>query len=1089
MTILSSVQQGWIRWIVSGFGILISGSPCWTNAEIPRWGHYVEARLVRVEVVTEDVGGNSPAVVQDGNIITVTNGHLQVSLEHKFPETVSPTLLIRDDRVAAPEGYTFGKVPKVTGRLGVSALLDVNANADLAASGGNSTVHLQQIGNSSALQQDYEMDLARGRYDNRGSLKVEHGATFLASDVFDGEVFDINVNVLLRATYALRVVPVAVIGGVTGSDVEVIFHDNPGVAVPATDFMVLGPRDRVVTGLESSVTVQITDGFRFQGQFTLDELTDLRVDELISTDRSARTRFWLEAGEVSTEVNPTHSVKSDFHVKTPTAVCGVRGTSLTVSHDTVTDSSEISVTHGGPVDLRPADLTHSGGMLRQGDQVSVSEVAVDGTYFDRVEPWAFGYRTAAVAIGDAAAGIALAANGDALILDDLTGGIMRVTPTGVRTAFYSPNPAEETGGWFGPLLRADGSTLLVAHGATGTVYEISGGGVRSEFAVVEAKRISGLALRPDGNACVTTDDGTLQEINGAGVVTEIAMDLGDPAFPAIAADGSLSFLLDDSSRIFRWTGTAVEVVANLPGQAGWLGHVPGLGLLVSYGPGGAYDRDTLASVDPVSGGLTVLARQFSSVTGVAGSPAGYFVADARESTVLRFTPLPSNTPQVSLDTTHLLFPRTPIGADSAPLEVTLFNTGTASVQVTSLACADTRFTIASDVLPLTLPVGASRTISVIFAPDQRPTVSATLLITTTDPVIADRHVRLEGSGGIPEIFGVDPEPVAPGDLVTLHVFDAGSDPDKVELYADGQPITTFTLVESDLDQGVGTLGFLLPAGLPPGPVSFTLRVGGVESPAFDVASGIPSGPRLSLDGPGGGSVLFPTVSTGETASIDVRIKNRGDAALSISDALADAPFTLTAPGLPLVLPPGAVSDITLTCNPSTEGDIFGQLQLVSNDSASPYTLDLSGRGITYDPALSWIEEHFPTAPEKAGPVADPDDDTLPNLLERAAGLDPTLSDGDAPVQIGSREVGASITCIVRVDRFAEDTLLVLESSENLVDWRPLAHYRPEGHTVQRRATGHVHLLESRDVGAVRFHTEQILPSVGGYIRLRVLGGE
>lgn len=111
-------------------------------------------------------------------------------------------------------------------------------------------------------------------------------------------------------------------------DAELMPAGNADSTVALVGGETVNPEDRVVTGMDSTVSLTFDDS----SVVVVKELTDVKIGEYQSGGDMVRTRLWLKAGEVSAEVNPEKTTRSDFAVKTPTATCSVRGTGLDVGY-------------------------------------------------------------------------------------------------------------------------------------------------------------------------------------------------------------------------------------------------------------------------------------------------------------------------------------------------------------------------------------------------------------------------------------------------------------------------------------------------------------------------------------------------------------------------------------------------------------------------------------------------------------------------------------------------------------------------------------------------------------------------------------
>ncbi len=108
---------------------------------------------------------------------------------------------------------------------------------------------------------------------------------------------------------------------------------------------------------------------------------------------------------------------------------------------------------------------------------------------------------------------------------------------------------------------------------------------------------------------------------------------------------------------------------------------------------------------------------------------------------------PGNPPAPSLDLspTSLDFGNVSAGA-TKDLTLTLRNTGTAPLTVTSVSSSNARFSLTSPALPFTVAAGASQTLAIRFAPAAAGAQSGTMTIASNDAAKPTAVVSLNGAG-------------------------------------------------------------------------------------------------------------------------------------------------------------------------------------------------------------------------------------------------------------------------------------------------------------------------------------------------------
>lgn len=132
----------------------------------------------------------------------------------------------------------------------------------------------------------------------------------------------------------------------------------------------LNQKDSIKTEADGRVYLEFAD----KSSLSLKPDTEVTTEELILDAKARKINVVLKAGQLRTIVNKVNK-PSEFKVKTPTAICGVRGTKLYLK---VSDIETRSYAEGGIIDFTN---TTSGESQEVGDGMT-SVSSVDGSISD-----------------------------------------------------------------------------------------------------------------------------------------------------------------------------------------------------------------------------------------------------------------------------------------------------------------------------------------------------------------------------------------------------------------------------------------------------------------------------------------------------------------------------------------------------------------------------------------------------------------------------------------------------------------------------------------------------------------------------------
>ena len=337
-------------------------------------------------------------------------------------------------------------------------------------------------------------------------------------------------------------------------------------------------------------------------------------------------------------------------------------------------------------------------------------------------------------------------------------------------------------------------------------------------------------------------------------------------------------------------------------------------------------------------------------------------------------------PAVTLAPASLSFGNQNVGTTSAAQTVTLTNSGTAALTITSIAlggvnAADFAQTNTCPISPTTLAAGANCAISVTFTPAASGARSASVSI-ADNASGSPQSVPLTGTGVTP----------APGVALNPTSVNFGnqnvgttSAAQTVTLTNNGTAalsITSITLSGANPgDFAESSTCPISPSTLAAGAncaisVTFTPSVDGARSASVSIsdnASGSPQTVPLS----GSGVIVAPAVTLAPTslsfgnqnvgttsAAQTVTLTNSGNAPLTITSIVvsgvnaADFAQTNTCPISPNTLAAGANCAMTVTFTPSATGARSANISISDNASGSPHSVPLAGTGVTPAPGVT-----------------------------------------------------------------------------------------------------------------------------------------
>ena len=315
-----------------------------------------------------------------------------------------------------------------------------------------------------------------------------------------------------------------------------------------------------------------------------------------------------------------------------------------------------------------------------------------------------------------------------------------------------------------------------------------------------------------------------------------------------------------------------------------------------------------------------------------------------------------------------------VATSSPPRTVTVKNSGTGTLHVTSVSLpAGSQFSV-PPTAPFTLGPNATRSLSVTFNPTTEGTINDTLTLVTNDPATPST-VPLSGTGVRPNLV-VSPAPLAFGNqrvgsptaARTVTVENTGSGPVAITAIATTSPAFTVTPTAPG-NLGPGQSRQLSVAFNPSalGPVSAELRITTDEatpSSAPVALSGTGVAPNLQVTPT---TLAFNELRVGNSATQQVTVRNTGTGPIRITGLAITAgqPFTVS-PNAAFDLEPNTSQVLDVTFSPSAQSAASAALTVTTNDPGFlSTTINLSGMGVRPTLELTPASVTF-TTPQRVG---------------------------------------------------------------------------------------------------------------------------
>ena len=311
-----------------------------------------------------------------------------------------------------------------------------------------------------------------------------------------------------------------------------------------------------------------------------------------------------------------------------------------------------------------------------------------------------------------------------------------------------------------------------------------------------------------------------------------------------------------------------------------------------------------------------------------------------------------NGPALSISPRSVSFGNVLVGSNNSST-ITLTNTGSAAMEISSATLTGTGFSMSGLVTPLTIEPGVATTFTVSFDPTATGFEFGSISLTSSS-VKTPAKISLTGTGTLAQMTVV-PANVNFGN-VSLGLTNT-------------QPLTITNSGTSNLNitkttapgGSFGLTSPALPLLLAPGKsatftVSFDPAAVGAQSSSVVIYSNAVGSPiTVPVSGSGTASVNqlsssssslnFGSDAIGTTTSQNVTLTNSGTVGVTVSQINASpSTFQMSGISLPFTLNPGTTATFALSFTPSAAGSATGSASVISTAANSPLSISLSGTG-------------------------------------------------------------------------------------------------------------------------------------------------
>lgn len=315
--------------------------------------------------------------------------------------------------------------------------------------------------------------------------------------------------------------------------------------------------------------------------------------------------------------------------------------------------------------------------------------------------------------------------------------------------------------------------------------------------------------------------------------------------------------------------------------------------------------------------------------------------------------------QIASTPTSVAFSSVTVGNNNSQ-PVTLQNNGNTTLTFSNILVSGSGMSINGLTTTSTIVAGGSLTFNAVFAPTASGAVSGSVRL-TTNGTPSPLTINMSGTGvATQSTMTVNPSPVAFGNV------NVGSNsPKTVTVSNTGN--ATLNITAATISGTGYTMNLTAPTSVNAGSnttftVTFTPTTGASSTGSIQITSNASATPAtVSLTGTGvqaqisasPTSVAFPSVVDGNSNSQPVTLHNNGNAILTFSNILVSG-TGMSINGLTTTSTIAAGGSMTFNAvfAPTTAGAVSGSVQLTTNGTPSPMTINMTGTGVAATQTLS-----------------------------------------------------------------------------------------------------------------------------------------